>query len=97
VRGRILTVIDLARRLGLDAGNASLAIGISHFGESYGLLVEKVGDVLKLPLAGREANPVNLDRRLAQVSAGVHRLADSLVLVLDLDRLLEFGASARAA
>jgi purine-binding chemotaxis protein CheW len=100
VRGRILTVIDMWRRLDLEARHAGerlLAIGIEHDGESYGLLIDQIGEVLKLPAAGREDNPVNLDRKLAQVSAGVHRLDAGLMVVLDLDRVLDFVSIAKAA
>jgi purine-binding chemotaxis protein CheW len=100
VRGRILTVIDMWRRLHVEAQHGSgrpLAVGIEHNGESYGLLIDQIGEVLKLPAAGREDNPINLDRKLAQVSAGVHRLEARLMVVLDLDRVLDIGSNARAA
>ena len=74
-----------------------LAVGVEHKGEFYGLLIEQIGEVLKVPAADREENPLNLDRRLAQVSAGVHRLQTKLMVVLDLDRVLDFAASAKAA
>jgi len=74
-----------------------LAVGIEHKGESYGLLIDQIGEVLKLPAASREDNPVNLEQRLARVSAGVHRLDGKLLVVLDVDRVLDVGASAQAA
>jgi purine-binding chemotaxis protein CheW len=95
VRGRILTVIDMWRRLDVEAQHGSgrpFVVGIEHNGESYGLLIDQIGEVLKLPAArGREDNPINLDRKLAHVSAGVHRLDGRLMVVLDLDRVLDFG------
>jgi purine-binding chemotaxis protein CheW len=100
VRGRILTVIDMRRRLGVEfSKNAgrTLAIGIEHRGESYGLLIDCIGDVLKLSAADREDNPINLERGLAQASAGIHRLDGKLMVVLDLDRVLDFGPGAKAA
>ena len=60
--------------------------------ESYGLLIDEIGEVLKLPAASREDNPVNLDERLARVSAGVHRLEGRLLVVLDVERVLDAGA-----
>ena len=45
--------------------------------------------MLKLGDATREPNPVNLDPRLARVSAGVHRLDGQLMVVLDVDRVLD--------
>jgi len=100
LRGRIVTAIDMRRRLGLgppeDRGQR-MAVGVESRGESYGLLIDAIGEVLKLPAASREDNPVNLDARLARVSAGVHRLEDTLMVVLDVDRVLELGIQAEAA
>jgi purine-binding chemotaxis protein CheW len=100
LRGRIVTAIDMRLRLGLapiEDGMQRMALGIERHGESYGLLIDAIGEVLKLPIASREDNPVNLDARLARVSAGVHRLEGSLLVVLDVDRVLEVGAHAEAA
>jgi purine-binding chemotaxis protein CheW len=60
-------------------------------------LIESIGEVLKLSAAGREDNPVNLDPRLARVSAGVHRLDGRLLVVLDVDRVLDVAPVAQAA
>jgi purine-binding chemotaxis protein CheW len=100
LRGRIVTAIDMRRRLGLaPAGEVRrrMAIGIEYKGESYGLLIDAIGEVLNLPTAGREGNPVNLEPGLARVSAGVHRLEDRLLVVLDVDRVLDVGQQAEAA
>lgn len=101
LRGRIVTLIDLRRRLGLAPREANdapeMAIGIESRGESYGLLVDGVGEVLKLDADMREANPLNLDPRLARVSAGIHRLEAQLLMVLDVDRVLDITAVAVAA
>jgi purine-binding chemotaxis protein CheW len=101
LRGRIVTAIDMRRRLGLPqpaADSASrLAVGIECKGESYGLLIDAIGEVLKLSAGSREDNPVNLDAGLARVSAGVHRLDGRLLVVLDVDRVLNVDARAEAA
>jgi purine-binding chemotaxis protein CheW len=100
LRGRIVTAINLATRLGLESpvqGSAPMAIGIESGGESFGLLVDAVAEVLKLPETERETNPVNLDRKLARVAAGVFRLDDQLLVVLDIDRVLDLGVDAAAA
>jgi purine-binding chemotaxis protein CheW len=100
LRGRIVTAIDMRRRLGLaPAGEVRrrMAIGIEYKGESYGLLIDAIGEVLNLPTAGREGNPVNLEPGLARVSAGVHRLEDRLLVVLDVDRVLDVGQQVEAA
>jgi purine-binding chemotaxis protein CheW len=82
-------------RLGLtadDSGESAMAIGIESRGESFGLLVDTLGEVLKLADGEREANPVNLDRKLARVAAGVYRLEGQLLVVLDVERVLDFTA-----
>ena len=100
VRGRILTIIDMRLRLELEVleeSGRTLVVGIEHKGESYGLLIDRVGEVLKLPARSFEDNTINFDRTLAQVSAGVHRLDGKLMVVLDLDRVLVLGTAAKAA
>jgi purine-binding chemotaxis protein CheW len=100
LRGRIVTAIDMRRRLELDArdeGEALMAIGIESGNESFGLLVDALGEVLKVADSEREPNPVNLDRKLARVSAGVFRLDGQLMVVLDVDRVLDLAAEAAAA
>jgi purine-binding chemotaxis protein CheW len=100
LRGRIVTAIRLNDRLDLESRaeeTAPMAIGIECGAESFGLLVDAVGEVLKLPDGEREANPINLDRKLARVSAGVFRLDGQLLVILDVDRVLDLGAEAVAA
>jgi purine-binding chemotaxis protein CheW len=100
LRGRIVTAVDMRRRLGLPPradGKPPMAVGIELKGESYGLLIDTVGEVLKLADGTREPNPVNLDQRLKRVSGGVHRLEGQLMVILDVDRVLEMGSDALAA
>ena len=100
LRGRIVTAVDMHHRLGLPplgAANVPMAIGIDLNGESYGLLIDAIGEVLKLADDTREPNPINLDRKLNYVAAGVHRLDGRLMIVLDVDRVLDLGAGAMAA
>ena len=51
LRGRIVTVVDMRARLGLprnDDGKPPMAVGVDLRGESYGLLIDQIGEVLKL-------------------------------------------------
>jgi purine-binding chemotaxis protein CheW len=100
LRGRIVTLIDLSFRLGLkrrDNGGPAMAIGVELHGESYGLMIDSVGEVLKLDDSRREANPVNLDARLADLSVGIHRLEDQLLVLIDVDRVLGLTEKSKAA
>lgn len=91
LRGRIVTAINMRRRLGLkplaDVQNL-MAIGIEFKEESYGLIIDSVGEVLDLSEASKEAVPSNLDPRWAEIAAGVHRLDNNLMVILDVDRVL---------
>src|SRR6266849_6635391 len=51
LRGRIVTAIDMRARLGLpknEDGKPPMAVGVELRGESYGLLIDSIGEVLKL-------------------------------------------------
>ena len=69
---------------GIDAG---MAVGIEQKGESYGLVIDSVGEVLRLSSSSQEPNPSNLDKRWAEISGGVHRLDGKLMIILDVARL----------
>jgi purine-binding chemotaxis protein CheW len=100
LRGRIVTLIDLGRRFGLADGEKrgpTMAIGVESRGESYGLLIDSVGEVQKLDEDAREPNPINLNAALSAVSAGIFRLDGQLLVLLDVDRVLDIASRAQAA
>jgi purine-binding chemotaxis protein CheW len=87
-------------RLGLpknDDGKPPMAVGVDLRGESYGLLIDQIGEVLRLADSSCEENPVNLDPRMAKLAGGVHRLDGQLMVVLDVDRVLELAPDLMAA
>jgi len=100
LRGRIVTVVDMRARLGLSKSSDNrppMAVGVDLRGESYGLLIDEIGEVLRLSDDSREENPVNLDPRMAKLAGGVHRLDGRLMVVLDVERVLELASDAKAA
>jgi purine-binding chemotaxis protein CheW len=99
LRGRVVTAVSLRRRLRLgDAGPAQrrMAVGLEHQGEAYGLLVDAVGEVLKLDPEQLQPNPVHLDPRWASLSNGVHQLNQSLLIILNVDQVLQFDTQEAA-
>lgn len=95
LRGRIVTAIDMRKRLGLEPRSsdcAEMAVGIEYNGESYGLIIDQVGEVHSLSAETFEPNPSNLDPRWAQVSAGVHRLDGTLMVIFDVNKILGLDA-----
>lgn len=94
LRGRIVTAIDMRKRLGVDVSDedaTTMAVGIEHNSESYGLIIDRVGEVHRLSQSTFEANPSNLDPRWASISSGVHRLDGDLMVVLDVNKVLALG------
>ncbi|WP_135465885.1 chemotaxis protein CheW [Crenalkalicoccus roseus] len=94
LRGRIVTALDLRRRLGLPprpAGAPGMSVVVEGETELYSLIVDQVGDVVPLPRADRAANPPTLDPLWREVAVGVHRLGDRLVILLDVERVLAIG------
>ncbi|WP_431270441.1 chemotaxis protein CheW [Dankookia sp. P2] len=99
LRGRIVTAIDLRRRLGLPPrtgggtiGAGAMSVVVERDGELYSLLADTVGEVLPLSLGDRAPNPPTLDPLWCDVSRGVHRLGDSLLILLDVEQVLAIGA-----
>lgn len=100
LRGRIVTAIDMRKCLDLPAKediSNQMAVGIEFGGESYGLLIDEVGEVMKLLAAQQEPVPVNLDSRWRRVAAGVYRLEEDLMIILDIDRVLDVQPREAAA
>ena len=100
LRGRVVTAVSLRRRLGLNdiyEGSRRMAVGLENQGEAYGLLVDDVGEVLKLDPDEMQPNPVHMDRGWVGLSQGVHQLRDQLLIVLDVDAVLAFETEREAA
>jgi purine-binding chemotaxis protein CheW len=101
LRGRVVTALSLRERLGMgvtaEAGDSSaMAVGIEHGGEPFALMVDKVGEVMRLTPATYEPNPVHMSAAWVGLSKGVHRLQDRLLIILDIDSVLNFDAQAAA-
>jgi purine-binding chemotaxis protein CheW len=96
LRGRIVTAVDLRRRLSLPArpaGAQPMSFVVEHGGDLYAMLADAVGDVVPLAAAEREANPPTLDPLWREVSRGVHRRDGELLILLDVDRVLAIGGN----
>ncbi len=100
LRGRVVTAMCMRRRLGLpdrQESGRNMAVGLEHKGESYGLLVDQVGEVMKLNADTHEPNPVHMDKRWVKLSRGVHRLDGKLLIILDVDAVLSLEPQAQVA
>lgn len=94
LRGRIVTAIDVRMRLGLTpraADKPGMSIVVDLKGELYSLMVDVVGEVLSLADRDFERSPATMDGRWREVSTGIYRLNNQLMVVLDVPRLLAFN------
>jgi purine-binding chemotaxis protein CheW len=92
MRGRIVTAVDLRVSLGLPAADREkqMSIVVDHRGELYSLLIDEVGEVLALETERLEPNPPTLKPAWRDVSNGIYRLDGQLMVVLEVERLLDF-------
>jgi purine-binding chemotaxis protein CheW len=102
LRGKIISVVDLAQRLALgrsriDRSSRILVVDLDGF--TVGFLVDAATEVLKLPPECIEVAPEELKRSVGDdYLEGVGKLKDRLVIILNPGGLLAEGeASALAA
>lgn len=94
LRGRIVTVVDLAVQLELgvvDIGEETRLLIMENRGETYGFLVDRVTDTVALDVDLIDVTPANLEPTLRGRLRGVWREADKLTSILDPDALFEWN------
>lgn len=92
LRGRIVTAIDVRKCLGLEAASerlSGMSVVVENKGELYSLMIDSIGDVLSLKLKDFEQNPPTLDSLWRDISQGIFRLENDLLVVLDVPKLLD--------
>jgi purine-binding chemotaxis protein CheW len=103
LRGRILPVLDLKRKLGLgevEASRATRIVVVRVKERLLGLLVDGASQVLKVEVSRIEPPPEEVLERGGDYIRGVAKLEDRLIILVDLERLLAQelrAAGARAA
>lgn len=93
LRGKIVTAVSLRKRFGLpDDGSLAgrYAIGVEYGQESVALVVDEVGDVRILPADAQLPPPPHIAPERAAITAGVYRLEQGMLPLLDLDAMLAF-------
>ncbi len=87
-RGDVLTTVSLRRLLDLPPrqGKQDLLV-LESAGGCFGLLVDSVGEVLTVSSDDFEPNPSTLDERRKALFVGAYKLKDSLLVMLDPERL----------
>ena len=91
LRGRIVTVLDMRNILGLppvESVEEAMHVVVEYNGELYSLMVDRVGEVLGLPLDKLEKSPANLSEAWREIAAGVFKLEEDILVILDAHNLL---------
>ncbi len=91
LRGLVIPIIDLRRRFGLavkpmDQETRIIVIEIN--GMTVGFVVDSVSEVLRIPASTVEPPPPVVAGLDSDYISGVGKLADKLLILLDLDKLL---------
>jgi purine-binding chemotaxis protein CheW len=101
LRGRIVTAIDMRRRLRMaprEPDEKYMSVIVERSNELYALLIDDVGDVLWLTADARDPAPATLSAHWRGVCDGFYRLECELLLALDVDQILALEtASVHAA
>lgn len=93
MRGRVVTAIDLRSRLGLPGAAARpgrMAIGIEAGCESFGLIVDAIGEIVRVETHAQDV-AVHLGDVWTGLSSGMHRVGDAFLVVLDVEAVLDIG------
>jgi purine-binding chemotaxis protein CheW len=91
LRGRIIPVIDLKRKLGLgdvDPGRRARIVVVKLRERLVGLLVDAASQVLKVPVSSIEAAPDAVLEIDGDYIRGVAKLPDRLIILMDLQKIL---------
>ncbi len=99
LRGRVVTAIDVRKRLGLPpraADDPGMSVVVEHGSDLYSLIIDSVGEVLSLPASASESIPATLDKLWQSITNGIYQLDDQLMVELDIDRVLDFAESEAA-
>ena len=96
LRGQIVTAIDLRRRLELRdraSDRAPMNVVVRTDDGAVSLLVDDIGDVIKVQADTFEPPPETLTGVTRHLIRGIHKLEKQLLLVLDIDRTVDLTST----
>jgi purine-binding chemotaxis protein CheW len=97
LRGRIVTTIDLRKRLNLaipDSQKPAMSVVTEYGLELYALLVDRVLEVVSVSEHTLSPLPPTLATGWSQFGTGVYQLSEGLLIMLDVGRLLALTSRA---
>lgn len=94
LRGNIIPIIDLKKRFSMETAKYAedtRIIVVEVGGQTVGIVVDEVTEVLRLPLDSVEPPPAVVSGITAEYLTGVGKLDNRLLIMLDMTRILTEG------
>jgi len=91
LRGKVIPVVDLRKRFGLEGGEhgkASRIVVVEAGEHTIGIVVDAVSEVLRIPTAAVEPPSPVVTTVDSDYLRGIAKLEDRLIILLDLDAVL---------
>jgi purine-binding chemotaxis protein CheW len=99
LRGKIVSVIDLRKRLGekkISSSRRNRILVVEHKGRLAGLIVDAASEVLKIPASDVEPSPTALQEGGLNCVTGLGKCKGRLIVLLDMTKLLGLGVMKNA-
>jgi len=99
LRGRIVSVLDLRKRLGEPKPGrqrSNRILVVQHHGRLSGLIVDSASEVLKIAAADVESSPTESLEGGIKCVTGLGKHQGRLIVLLDLARLLDMSTARRS-
>jgi len=94
LRGKIVSVLDLRKRLGereTAPSRRNRILVLEHKGRLSGLIVDSASEVIKIPATDVEPSPTEFLEGKLNCVTGLGKYQGRLIVLLDMAKLLEFG------
>ena len=96
LRGRIVTVIDLRRRFGVQQDDTTstnqMHVILYDDQDSLSLMIDRFDDVVEVGDETYEESPDTLQGEARRLIRGAFKLKEQLMLVVDVDHAIDFQA-----
>ncbi len=93
LRGHIVTEVDVATTLGITPTkkDSGFSVVIDKEGEMYSFVFDGIGDVIEIGFSEITPMPETIQKDWHALSKGVYKLADKLVVLLDLPAFVDLS------
>ncbi|MBF0338136.1 MAG: chemotaxis protein CheW [Nitrospirae bacterium] len=94
LRGKVIPVVNLRKKFGIaeiDNDSDARIMIVDIRGITMGMVVDSVSEVLRVPATIVEATPPMATDISTEFINGIAKLADRLIILLDIDKLIEGG------